>query len=70
MKKKEIYYKFFMLNLIKKTSIVSFLFLISVNVSYASFPITDIKTEAQINIILEDDDEEDDAINGGYLFLL
>jgi len=56
-----------MLNLIKKTSIVSFLFLISVNVSYASFPITDIKTEAQINIIIEDDDEEDDAIKWGIL---
>ncbi len=56
-----------MLYLIKKTSILSFLFLISVNISYASFPITDIKTEAQTNIILEDDDEEDDEIKWGIL---
>jgi hypothetical protein len=56
-----------MLNLIKKISIVSFLFFISVNISYASFPITESKSKTQINIILEDDDEEDDGIKWGIL---
>jgi hypothetical protein len=59
-----------MLNLIKKTLILSFLFLISVNISYASFPITDSKTETQTNILLEDDEEEDDGIKWGILIPL
>ena len=51
-----------------KKLLLLFLCLFSLNtLTYASFPITDSKTETQTNILLEDDEEEDDGIKWGIL---